>query len=139
MNKHQPPTAFGVFKPTGYTLIAFRTQSELRAAGQSLANIGFAATELVEYSADEMLQQSSAEIRNAGFMASFGYELDLLRMHHGLAEQGCSFLVVRAPSTARASQVADLVRQTRPAAAQHYGRFLIEDLTEVAPGQTALM
>jgi hypothetical protein len=31
MNKTDPPTTFGVFKPVGHTLIAFHTEAELQA------------------------------------------------------------------------------------------------------------
>jgi hypothetical protein len=61
--------------------------------------------------------------------------LDLIRVHKALAEQGCSFLVVDAPTDALAAQVAGLVRTMKPASAQHYGRLLIEDLTEKSPGR----
>ena len=68
-------------------------------------------------------------------MATFGYELDLIHMHQDMAKKGCCFLVVNAPTDAQAAQVAGLVRSIKPVTAQHYGRFMIEDLTERAPGR----
>ena len=138
MNKQQPPTQFGVFKPTGHTLMAFRSHTELRRASQALADVGFGLNAMTEYSAEEMRLQASGELDGAGLMASFGYELDLLRLHKELAEQGCSFLIVDAPKPQQADMVTDVIRTIKPVAAQHYGRFLIEDLTEIAPGQGAL-
>lgn len=135
MDKQNPPTTFGVFKPVGHTLLAFQTGEALRAAQQALTAQGFTSTAMVEYSAPEMLQLADEEIQAVGVMASFGYELDLLRAHRVLAEQGCSFLVVHAPDDGQARQIARLVSTLQPVSAQHYGRFLIQDLTENAPGQ----
>ena len=135
MDKSNPPTSFGVFKPVGHTLIAFYNADELQAAQAKLSSLGFASSSMVHYTAAEMQAQVAAELLAKSPLANFGYELDLVRMHGDLAEQGCSFLVVDAPTEALAGQVAELVRAIRPACAQHYGRFMIEDLTEKSPGR----
>jgi len=135
MNKDEPPTSFGVFKPVGHTVIAFYTADELQAAQAQLSSLGFEPSSMVHYTAAEMQAQVNAELLAASPMASFGYELELVRMHGDLAQQGCSFLVVDAPTEALAGQVAELVRSIQPATAQHYGRFMIEDLTEKPPGR----
>jgi hypothetical protein len=123
----------GVFKPVGHTLIAFHTESELQSAVVALAALGFPHSGMTHYGAAEMAAQVSDELLAASPLATFGYELDLIRAHGELAKKGCSFLVVEAPTDGLAAQVADLVRSIKPATAQHYGRFMIEDLTEKAP------
>ncbi len=135
MDKSAPPTTFGVFKPVGHTLIAFSTEGELRAAMESLSSQGFLPSSMVHYTAAEMKRQVDAELLTASPLASFGYELDLIREHRALAEQGCSFLVVHAPTDVLADRVAKFVRSVKPATAQHYGRFMIENLTEKSPGR----
>lgn len=134
MDKTDPPTTFGVFKPVGHTLIAFHTKDELQSAVLALTAMGFLGSSMTRYSADEMAAQVDAELLTASPLATFGYELDLIRNHGRLAKMDCSFLVVNAPTDALATQVADLVRTLKPATAQHYGRFMIEDLTEKALG-----
>ena len=136
MDKSTPPITFGVFKPVGHTVIAFRDPHDLHAARLHLQTHGFRGPDMVHYSAQEMLGLSNDELHVASPLASFGYEMDLLRVHHRLAEQGCSFLVVHAPSEALQARVADLVQRVKPASAQHYGRLLIRDLTEPAPGSS---
>lgn len=135
MNKSTPPTSFGVFKPVGHTLMAFYTPDALQAAQAKLSGMGFSPSSMVQYTAAEMLAQVEAELLDKSPLANFGYELDLIRVHGDLARQGCVFLVVDAPTDAQAAQVADLVRAIQPATAQHYGRFMIEDLTEKPPGR----
>jgi hypothetical protein len=132
--KTDHPTSFGVFKPVGHTVIAFHTEAELHSAVVALTALGFLNSSMVQYSAAEMATQVDSDLLTASPLASFGYELDLIHVHGELAKEGCSFLVVEAPNDVMSSQVADLVRSIKPAAAQHYGRFMIEDLTEEAPG-----
>jgi hypothetical protein len=133
MDKSNPPTNFGVFKPVGHTLMAFATPDKLRNAQRTLGGLGFGANALVEYSAAEMLQLADEQLQAVGLMANFGYELDLLRANRLLAEGGCCFLVVQAEDDKVAAQVANLVATLQPVAAQHYGRFLIQNLTERSP------
>ncbi len=135
MDKTNPPTTFGVFKPVGHTLIAFHTEDELKSAVVALKAMGFVDDSMAHYSAEQMRTQIAVELRTASPLATFGYELDLIHMHDEMAKKGYCFLVVNAPTDARSAQVAELVRSIKPVTAQHYGRFMIEDLTETAPGR----
>lgn len=136
MDKHQPPTTFGVFKPVGHTLLALATDDEVQAARHALAERGVGPEFIVHYTPQEMLALVDAGLQNASPIANFGYELDLVRLHKALAEDGCRFLVVDTTGDARAALVADVVRDTlHPVSAQRYGRFMIEDLTEKLPGR----
>jgi hypothetical protein len=135
MDKTDHPTTFGVFKPTGHTVIALQTPSALESAVIALKAMGFMDTSMVRYTAAEMTALVNADLRAASPLAGFGYELDLLHVYADLASKGCSFLVVEAPTDLLAAQVAELVRSIKPVCAQHYGLLLIEDLTQKAPGR----
>lgn len=135
MLKSKPPTTFGVFKPVGHTVIAFINAQALEAAQAQFLTLGFAPSTMVQYSAEEMVAQVEAELSDVNPVANFGYEIDLVRVHGDLAQQGCSFLVVEAPTDALSALVGQTVRTFKPASAQHYGRFMIEDLTEAPPGR----
>ncbi len=134
MDQSTPPTAYGVFKPVGRTLIALQTHDKLQSARAALSDLGFAPSSMVQYSAAEMKAQVIAELLSTSPVASFGYELDLIRQYKILAEQGCSFLVVEAPTDVLAEQVADWVHRSNPVSAQHYGHFMIQHLTEKPSG-----
>jgi hypothetical protein len=137
MDKSNPPTTFGVFKPVGHTLISFRTTEELEAAVTALQMLGFAPDSMVRYTAAEMKAQVDSELENASVIANFGYEIDLVKAHGKLAAEGCCFLLVNAPSDALAGEVAELVHRIAPVSAQHYGRILIANLTEKPLGRMA--
>ena len=135
MDKSNPPTAFGVFKPVGHTVIAFASDAERQMANMKLSGIGFGPSSIVTYSPDEMVAQVDEELSQASPFANFGYEMDLIKAHKVLAQHGSSFLVVEAPTDEQAQQVAGLVKALKPQAAHHYGHFMIQELMEKLPGR----
>lgn len=128
MDKSNPPETFGVFKPTGHTVVALRSYADLEAAKAALVEQGFSPAELVTYTPLEMVALARAERQAASPLAAFGYELELVDTHLALAESGCSFLVVPAPDDAQIERVAEVAQRLNAASAQHYGRFMIQDL-----------
>jgi hypothetical protein len=125
------PEAFGVFKPVGYIVASFRTEDDLSRASHQLQDAGFGPDEQVRYSADEMVHQANADIEQAGMLASVGQELNLVKAHRELAEQGQCFLIVHAPTEKQTQRVADVMRATGATRAQKYGRLMIEELVDV--------
>ena len=139
MDKNNPPESFGVFKPVGHAVMALRTTDDLRAVIDALAAQGFSGADVVTYTPQEMAQLARSERQAASPLAAFGYELELLDTHLALAESGCSFLVVHAPEEAMVKRVAEIALNLNAVSAQHYGRFMIEDLiSSTAPNAPIL-
>jgi hypothetical protein len=128
MDKNNPPETFGVFKPVGHTVMAMRTDEELKAALAELEVQGFSGAEVVTYSPQEMEKLARSERQAASPLAAFGYELELLDTHLALAESGCSFIVVHAPEEEMVTRIGAIALSMKAVSAQHYGRFMIEDL-----------
>jgi hypothetical protein len=135
MDKTNPPTTFGVFKPVGHTVVTYRASTDVDAATHALLAQGFEQSALVRYTPDEMKAQVAVELVNASPLANFGYEIDLVKVHQSHAEEGCSFLVVHAPDEALAERVASVARQTGAVSGQHYGRFMIEELSGLSSSE----
>jgi hypothetical protein len=136
MDKTDPPLSFGVFKPVGHTVIAYRDAADMQAAVSALLAAGFAESALVRYSATAMAAQVNAEAADVSPLAAFGYELNFIAADRALAERGCSFLVVHAPDNELAARVAAVVTAGPAVAARHYGRFTIEELITPPAGAT---
>ena len=134
MDKTDPPRSFGVFKPVGHTVIAFRTADAMEAAVGALLAQGIGASEMVRYTPEEMWAQVQADLGTASPMASVGQELNLVKAHGELAHSGCSFLVVHAPDSKQAEIVDDVIHIYNAAAAQRYGSFIVEELAAEADG-----
>jgi hypothetical protein len=132
MDKLNPPTSHGVFKPVGHVVISFPSQQDQRDAAQALAAAGVAGSDVTPYSADEMTRQVQTDLERATALASIGQELNLVKAQGELAQLGYHFLVVHVTDDEAARRVADTVRPFKAERAQHYGNFLIEELIEHA-------
>jgi hypothetical protein len=135
MDKNDKPEAFGVFKPVGHVIVSFEGERDAQAAEQALVDAGFGAGDVVYYSPEQMKRQADIDIDNAGVLATIGQELNLVKAHRDLAEQGASFLVVKAPEDEAAQQVAAISRRFGATRAQQYGRLIIEELIEPGSGE----
>jgi DICT domain-containing protein len=131
MTTNERQTAFGVFKPRGHVVVVFATDANAHDAISALLNSGFASHDLRFYTPEQMKQQADDDIAHAGFLATVGQELNLVKAHRDLAEKGCSFLVVRAEGDEATRQVARVARRFNAERAQKYGRFIVEELIPV--------
>ena len=134
MDKTDPPQSFGVFKPVGHVVIALRSPADVEAMLLSLGQRGFSRPDWVCYSPAEMKAQVDAELQTASPLAAIGQDLNLVKAHRALAEEGCSFLVVHTPHSEQVESVAQVANTLKAVAAQHYGRFIVEELIDLPPG-----
>lgn len=135
MDKQSPPTSFGVFKPVGHVLIQFANLRDLEAAAESIERLGVPLAGMAMYTPRQMIEQIDKEMQAASGVAAIGQEINLSKAHRAAAEKGRHFLVVAAPTDEQAQRVADAARPWRAERAQHYGRFIIEELIEPAQPQ----
>ncbi len=133
MDKSVKPDAYGVFKPVGHVVVSLKPDADVEATASALRGAGF--DDVVVYSPEEMVRQADLDIQNAGVLASIGQELNLVKQHRALAEQGESFIVVGAPSDEAAQRVADICASHGATRAQKYGRLIIEELIEPGSGE----
>lgn len=127
----QEPTSFGVYKPVGHLVISFPDQQSADAAYQALGELGLATGELIHrYTDRQMLQQIEQDLQRASALASVGQEMNLVKAHRDLAQRGHHWLVVRVHDDEQASVIVSCVRPFHAQTAQHYGRFVIEELIE---------
>jgi len=126
------PTSFGVFKPVGHVLMSFATAEESDAAVSALRYAGFGESDISRYTPSEMQEQAEIDIGQAGGLASLGQDLNLVKAHLALAQQGQSFVVVRTANDEQVQRVTEVALIANATRAQHYGTLLIEEL--VPPG-----
>jgi hypothetical protein len=136
MDKQDLPQAFGVFKPVGHVVMSFASEAALQAAVDALDVGGIPRTGIVRYTPDQMIEQVDADLQKASPLASIGQEMNLIKAHRNLAEQGYWFLVVPAPDETAIARCGAVARATQAHTAQHYGHFMIEELVDRTPGRT---
>lgn len=138
MEKNEPPESFGVFKPVGHIVMAFRTTDALQSASDALHGLGFTQAALLRYTSQEMVEQVDAELLNVSPLASFGHELKLIKTYRALATEGCTFLVVHAPEDEQVAHVTAVANTMRAVTAQRYGSLIIEEMIEQPPPGAAV-
>jgi hypothetical protein len=130
MDKKSHPQTLGVFAPVGHVIISFPTAQDADGAAQALNEAGFTGSEVVRYSPEQMRAQVDDDLAKASPLAALGQEINLVRAHGELADQGYSFLVVHAPDEPQWTQVGEIARRFHAERAQRYGNFIIEELVE---------
>lgn len=127
MDKNREPTAFGVFKPVGHVVVSLPPTVEPEPVLADLEPLG---VELTRYSAAEMCLQIDRDLARAGFLANIGQELNLVKAHRALAEEGYHWLVVQVRDHAQATEVAAIVDRHDAERAQYYGHLVVEELIQ---------
>lgn len=127
MDKTREPTAFGVFKPVGHVVVSLPPDVSLETAAGALDPLE---VEVATYSAEEMCAQIDRDLDRAGFLANIGQELNLVKAHRALAEEGYNWLVVRVHDHGQAREVATIVDRHGAERAQYYGHLIVEELIQ---------
>jgi hypothetical protein len=131
MDPKSHPQTLGVFAPVGHVILSFSTAQDMEGAAQALADAGLRGDQaVVRYSPEQMRAQVDIDLAKASPLAALGQEINLVRAHGDLADQGYSFLVVHAPQEPQWQQVAEIGRRFHAERAQRYGNFIIEELID---------
>lgn len=130
MDSKSHPETLGVFAPVGHVIVSFPTQQDMGAAADALREAGVADEHITRYTSDQMREQVDRDLAKASPLANLGQEINLARAHGELADQGYSFLVVKAKEEAEWTRVGDIARRFHAERAQRYGNFIIEELIE---------
>jgi len=128
MTKSDHPQSFGTFKPIGHVVVAMPDDERAGHAVRALRAAGFAAEDILEYSAAEEDDEMDRMLSKASDFAGFGYEVALMRKYQALAREGASWLIVFAPEDSQHQRVADVVKGHGALMAEKYHRLVIEDL-----------
>ena len=128
LSKTDHPQSFGTFKPVGHVVVALPDDARAAAAVRALHAAGFAADDILQYSAAEEGDEMDRMLSHTSGVAGFGYEVALMRKYRELARDGASWLVVFAPEPAQRQHIADVVQAHGALMAEMYHRLVIEDL-----------
>ena len=128
MTKADHPRSMGAFKPVGHVVVAMPDDECAARAVRDLRAAGFAAEDILEYTAAEEDDEMDRMLSHASDFAGFGYEVALMRKYQALAKEGASWLVVFAPEDRQHQRVAEVVKAHSALMAEKYHRLVIEDL-----------
>ena len=138
MDKSNPPTSFGVFKPVDHVVLALDSAAAAQAVSDQLLAQEFSADDITHYSPQEMMNQVDSNLLTASALASLGQDLNLVKAHRALAQEGCSFLVVYAPEAQQVQVVQTIANTMKAVSAQRYGSLIVEELLDAEINQQQL-
>jgi len=122
------PTSFGVFKPVGWMMVGLPTRAQAEALVSALHDAGWPSDKVLHFESGESAEELEAMVENAGSMASFGYEITMLRRYAALAKEGCRWLLVKVEDHEEAARTAETARGCGARLAVHYRTLTIEEL-----------
>ncbi len=123
-------TSFGVFKPIGHVVISVPDAPSAERAALAVTQAGVPTGAIHRFTDREMISQIDQDMQQASPLASIGQEMNLIKAHRDLAERGYHWLVVRADDDDQARAIAQAAESCGAERAQHYGRFIIEELID---------
>lgn len=130
MDKSNPPTSFGVFKPVGHVVVALENADIAQKMSDQLMAQGFSNADIVHYTPQEMMRQADSNLQTASALASLGQDLNLVKAHRALAQEGSSFLVVYAPEAEQVQHIQTIANSMKAKSAQRYGSLIVEELLD---------
>jgi hypothetical protein len=125
----------GVLPPENKIFLAFQSADDLQGALNALLDANFLESDLLVFSPQQMARQMQTNIEHAGALASIGQDLNLLKTHLALAEQGHGYVVVLWPKSDHEELITQVAREHNAVRAQKFGRLIIEELIEPSPGR----
>ena len=128
MNAQTLPTQFGIFYPTGYTVVAIANEDNARKVQQDLITGGYDETDCRLALGDEVASVAQGHIDNAGIFGKLGMSDELERQHIAAAKRGCAFLLIYTPHDVDADRAMRVVHRVEFELAHRYHRLAIEVL-----------
>lgn len=130
--------SFGTFKPVGYTVLAYADEAAARAALDRLNEAGFADDDALIASSANLFPRVKEQMPEAtGMIGAQGYEVVLMKRYLEVAARGAWWLMVWSPEAQQVARIKTLLCETPPLSGAHYGRVMIEDLSEPPVGVSA--
>ena len=123
-----PPRSFGVFAPVGYLVLAFQGPEDAANARDALLTGGYDHEEVMQFSSQQVIADVESTRDNISILAHLGTELAHQREQLAYAKQGCTFLVVYAPTEAETTRVVNVARRFRARLAHKYNRMTVEEI-----------
>lgn len=129
--------SFGTFKPVGYTVLAYEDEAAARAALARLVANGFHDDDVLSASSANLFPRLQEQMADAtGMVAAQGYECVLMKRYLEIARTGAWWLMIWSPHEADVARVKSTLALQPVLSAAHYGRMMIEDLSEPPVGVT---
>jgi hypothetical protein len=119
-------------------VLAYGDEAGARGALARLDAGGFAEEDVLVASSAELFPRVREQMHDAtGMVGAQGYEVVLMKRYLEIAARGAWWLMVWTPHDTEVARLKSALAQQPALTAAHYGRLLIEDLSEPPVGVAA--
>jgi hypothetical protein len=122
------PTEFGIFYPTGWTVVAFPRVESAEQVQRDLLTGGYDEQECKLVRSDELVPLAQGHLAGADWLSRLGKADEMLERQLAAAHRGSAFLVIYAPTESEVERVMNVVRRVPFEFAHRYRRLAIEVL-----------
>ena len=128
MSQPQLPTSFGIFYPTGWSVVAFPSRESAEQVRRDLLTGGYDEADCKLVRCDEVIPTAEAQLSDAGWLAQLGKADEMVGRHLAAAKSGSTFLVIHTPSDSEAERVMNVVRRVPFDFVHRYHRLAIQEM-----------
>jgi len=123
-----PPRSFGGLAPVGYLVLAFQEERDAAQAREALLPGGYDDDEVMPFSRQQVISGIDGPHRKISILAYLGTEMAHQPEQLEYARQGCTSLVVYAPTVAETARVLNVARPFGARLAHKYDRLAVEEI-----------
>ncbi|GAB3665735.1 RNA-binding protein [Ramlibacter alkalitolerans] len=123
-------TMRGTFYPTGWMVLLFPGEQQVREAARKLADAGVGEDRMMLMTPQDFRAEVAGSKGDEGILPSAGTEGDTVRKMAGLVAQGHHGLFIHAPDQEQSDHVMEILRDTPVSFGQKYRKLVIEDIVE---------
>jgi hypothetical protein len=120
----------GVFYPTGYIVAGIQSAEDAGMLRADLLKAGYEPNDCILVSPQAMEEAAESDVHERSPIAFLGSSVQVRQQHIALAREGCSFLLVYAPTEPEKARVMRVLARVPVRYLVHYHRFTIEDLID---------
>jgi hypothetical protein len=128
MTESKLPTEFGIFYPTGWTVVAFKDKASAERVQRDLSTGGYDPEDCMLVTAKDVIPAAQEQLEGADWLARLGKADEMVEKHLQAAQGGSAFVIVYAPTDQEAERVMNVVRRSPFQFAHRYRRFAIETM-----------
>jgi hypothetical protein len=110
----------GVFYPTGYIVAALASEADAERLWESFLAAGYDEGDCILVPPVAMLAAAEKDLDDSHLIALLGSSIHARKQHLKLAEEGCHFLLIYAPSEAERTRVLRVLRRVPVRYLIHY-------------------
>lgn len=126
----------GLFYPRGFIVAGFDEEEQAHRVRKALYDLGFEPNQVTFVGAADMARQAGENLENPSMFSALGSTLAIRQKQFDLAQEGCSFVLIKAPEDQDEASALQAFAGVPVRYAVKYRLLVIENLLPLIPSAT---